>query len=250
MVEPPDRTHSGEPVVEPGTLYVVATPIGNLGDITERGLRVLAAVDRIAAEDTRHTGRLLARFGIDKPLVSYHEHNEQKAAPGLVHALKGGQSIAMVSDAGTPGVSDPGYRLLSLAADDGVPIVPIPGASALLAALVASGLPMERFVFEGFLPKKKGRQTRLSELADEPRTFVLFESPQRLSRTLDDLAGHLGGERRAVVCRELTKLHEEFVRGTMAELGEKYRDASVKGEITIVVEGKSRRVRKSGQDEN
>jgi 16S rRNA (cytidine1402-2'-O)-methyltransferase len=233
-----------EAVVEAGTLYVVSTPIGNLADITERGLQVLRGVNRIAAEDTRHTGRLLARFSISTSMTSYHEHNEHKAAPGLVKALKEGMSLAMVTDAGTPGVSDPGYRLLSLAADEGVPIVPIPGASAILAALVASGLPMERFVFEGFLPKKKGRQTRLKELAEESRTFVLYESPQRLSRTLNDLAEHMGRERRVVVCRELTKLHEEFVRGTVADLAETYAEKAVKGEITLVVEGKSRRVRK------
>ena len=233
-----------EPVVDAGTLYVVSTPIGNLADITERGLQVLRVVDRIAAEDTRHTGRLLARFGIDTPMTSYHEHNEHKAARGLVMALKDGMSLAMVTDAGTPGVSDPGYRLLSLAAEEGVPIIPVPGASAVLAALVASGLPIERFVFEGFLPKKKGRQTRLKELAEESRTFVLYESPQRLARTLKDLSEHMGGARRVVICRELTKLHEEFVRGTLAELAESYTDQTVKGEITIVVEGKSRRVRK------
>jgi 16S rRNA (cytidine1402-2'-O)-methyltransferase len=234
--------------VEPGTLYVVSTPIGHLSDMTERGLRVLKGVDRIAAEDTRHTGRLLARFSIDTPMTSYHEHNEKKAAPNLVQALKDGKSLAMVTDAGTPGVSDPGYRLLSLAAEEEIPIVPIPGASAVLAALVASGLPMERFAFEGFLPKKKGRQTRLLELTDEPRTFAIYESPQRLARTLSDLSEYLGADRRAVVCRELTKMHEEFVRGTLAELSEMYQDRSVKGEITLVIEGKSRRVRKGADN--
>lgn len=231
-------------VVDPGTLYVVSTPIGNLADMTERGLQVLREVDRIVAEDTRHTGRLLARYGIDTPMTSNHEHNEQKVAPSLVQALKAGSSLALVSDAGTPGVSDPGYRLLSLAADEGIPIVPIPGASAVLSALVVSGLPIERFVFEGFLPKKKGRQTRLRELADEARTFVLYESPLRLQRTLADLAEHLGGERRVVVCRELTKLHEDVVRGTLTEVEQHFTDQTVRGEITIVVEGKSRRIRK------
>ncbi|HEX05291.1 MAG TPA: 16S rRNA (cytidine(1402)-2'-O)-methyltransferase [Bacteroidetes bacterium] len=232
-------------IVEAGTLYVVATPIGHLGDISERGLQVLREVDLIAAEDTRHTGRLLARFGIETKLRSYHDHNERKVAPGFVKALQAGTSIAMVSDAGTPGVSDPGYRLLSLAAEQGVPIVPIPGPSALLAALVVAGLPMERFAFEGFLPKKKGRHTRLQELTDEPRTFALFESPQRLARTLSDLAEYLGEDRRSVICRELTKLHEEVVRGTLGELAETYADQSVKGEITLVVEGRTRRVRKA-----
>ncbi|MBS1262800.1 MAG: Ribosomal RNA small subunit methyltransferase I [Calditrichaeota bacterium] len=226
-----------------GRLYVISTPIGNLADISERAVDVLREVDVIAAEDTRHTGRLLERFAIETPMRSYHEHNERRVTAGLLELLREGRSLALVSDAGTPAVSDPGYRLLSAAAENGVAIVPVPGASAVLAALAVSGLPSDRFAFEGFLPKKKGRATRLAELAGEPRTLVVYESPLRLAGTLADLAAAFGSERRAAVCRELTKLHEQVVRGTLAELARAYETEPVRGEVTLVVEGRSRRVR-------
>ncbi|MFH0882253.1 MAG: 16S rRNA (cytidine(1402)-2'-O)-methyltransferase [bacterium] len=229
--------------LQQGALYVVSTPIGNMADFTPRGAWALAHVDRIAAEDTRHTALLLARHGIQTSMVPYHEHNAQRMLPRLIADLESGKTIALVSDAGTPGVSDPGYRLITEAAERGLTIVPIPGASALLAALVAAGLPMDRFAFEGFLPRKKGRQTRLGELAQESRTVVIYESPLRTGKTLADLAGALGGARRAAVCRELTKTFEEILRGTLSGLAEKYSTTPPKGEIVIVVEGLTRRKR-------
>ena len=230
--------------LEPGTLYVIATPIGNLADITLRALYFLAHVDLIAAEDTRHTRLLLERHGIHTPMRAYHEHNAQQVLPSLLDHLANGSTLGLVSDAGTPGVSDPGYRLIHAAIEQGYPVIPLPGASAALAALVPSGLPMDRFTFEGFLPKKKGRKTRLDELADETRTMIFYESPQRVGKTLQELAQVFGGERIAVMARELTKSYEEFVRGTLGELSEKYRDTTVKGEIALVVEGRGKRIKR------
>jgi 16S rRNA (cytidine1402-2'-O)-methyltransferase len=227
-----------------GTLYIVATPIGNLGDLSPRAAQTLSSVDLIAAEDTRHTSILLREHGISTPMHSYHEHNAQKALPGLLRELEAGRSLAYVSDAGTPAVSDPGYKLIRAAIEAGAVVVPIPGPSAVLAALVASGLPTDRFTFEGFLPRKKGRQTRLKELAQEPRTMVFFESPKRLARTLNDLADHLGDERDTAVCRELTKTFEECVRGGLRDLSSRWKDQPPRGEITLVVAG----FRKSGND--
>jgi 16S rRNA (cytidine1402-2'-O)-methyltransferase len=220
-----------------GTLSVVATPIGNLGDLSARAREVLTTADLVLAEDTRHTGRLLAHLGSDVPQLSLHEHNEQERIAQLLARLEAGEHLALVSDAGTPTVSDPGYRLLSACADAGVTIVPIPGPSALLAALVVSGLPTDRVAFDGFLPRRgAGRRARLAELAREPRTVVLYLSPHRAATDLGDLAAALGGQRRAALCRELTKLHEEVRRGTLDELAASA-GSGVRGEVTLVIAG-------------
>ena len=223
-----------------GTLYVVATPIGNLEDITLRALRILGSVDLIAAEDTRHTRKLLTHHGISRPLVSYHAHNERHRAPHLLTLLQEGKSIALVTDAGTPGIADPAYTLLQALLPHAIPIVPIPGPSAALAALTISGLPMDRFVFEGFLPVKSGRRRqRLEVLRAEPRTMVLYESPHRLLRLLEELVLYLGAERSMVIARELTKRFEEVIRGTASTLLATFRERAVRGEFTLVVAGSS-----------
>ncbi|MCA1405639.1 16S rRNA (cytidine(1402)-2'-O)-methyltransferase [Ensifer sp. IC3342] len=218
-------------------LYLVATPIGNLADITLRALETLAGADVLACEDTRVTRVLLDRYGIVNRPLSYHEHNADEAGPRLLAALGEGKSVALVSDAGTPLVSDPGYRLAQLAIEAGHRVVPIPGASAPLAALVGSGLPSDAFLFAGFLPvKDKARRDRLGELAAVPATLLFFESPHRIAATLAAAADVLGTERKAAVCRELTKAFEEFRRGTLGELRSFYADgANVKGEIVLVV---------------
>jgi 16S rRNA (cytidine1402-2'-O)-methyltransferase len=218
-------------------LYLVATPIGNLGDITLRALETLAGADVLACEDTRVTRVLLDRYGIQNRPYAYHEHNADEAGPRLLQALADGRSVALVSDAGTPLVSDPGYRLALQAIEAGYRVVPIPGASAPLAALVGSGLPNDAFFFAGFLPAKdKGRRDRLSELAEVPATLIFFESPHRIAATLASASDVLGGDRRATVCRELTKTFEEFRRGTLSELAAHYEKVdSVKGEIVLVV---------------
>jgi 16S rRNA (cytidine1402-2'-O)-methyltransferase len=225
--------------VHGGTLYVVSTPIGNLGDITLRALEVLKGVDLVAAEDTRTTGNLLRHFGIDRPLVSFHSHNETRRAEGLVRELCGGKSVALATDAGTPGVSDPAFALVREAVAAGVPVVPVPGASALLAALVVSGLPTDRFVFEGFLPTKKGRRSKLERLRAEERTVVIYESPFRVERTLRDLLEAVG-DRPAVLARELTKKFEEVRRGSLSELLAGVRRRAPKGECVIMVAGAGR----------
>jgi 16S rRNA (cytidine1402-2'-O)-methyltransferase len=220
-----------------GRLYVVATPIGNLADVTLRAIRVLGEVDVIAAEDTRTTRKLLAHHGIRTPLVSYHEHNETVRTPELLERMRGGETVALVSEAGTPSISDPGYRLIHEAIGAGVSVEPIPGASALLAAIVVSGLPSDAFVFEGFLPRRRSeRRRRLENLASEGRTLVFFEAPHRLDHALTDLLEVLG-DRKVALCRELTKLHEEVRRGALSELVAALRRAPVKGEIVLVVEG-------------
>jgi 16S rRNA (cytidine1402-2'-O)-methyltransferase len=220
-----------------GRLYVVATPIGNLADITLRALRVLGDVDVIAAEDTRTTRKLLSHHGIGTPLVSYHEHNEAVRTPELLERLVGGESVAVVSEAGTPSISDPGYRLVEAAIDSGIAVEPVPGASAVLAALVVSGLPTDSFVFEGFLPRRAGeRRRRLEALASERRTIVVFESPHRVDACLADMVAVLG-DRRAALCRELTKLHEEVRRAMLSELLASVGKTPVKGELVIVIEG-------------
>ncbi|CAG1014790.1 Ribosomal RNA small subunit methyltransferase I [Rhizobiaceae bacterium] len=218
-------------------LYLVATPIGNLADITLRALETLAAADVLACEDTRVTRVLLDRYGIRRRAVPYHEHNADEAGPRLVEALLAGQSVALVSDAGTPLVSDPGYRLVERALEAGMRIVPLPGPSSVLAALAASGLPSDTFLFAGFLPVKDGqRRGRLDELKSVPATLVFFASPRRLAESLIAMADVLGDGRRAAVARELTKTFEEFRRGTLGELAERYRDApSPKGEIVVCV---------------
>ena len=219
-----------------GTLYIVSTPIGNLDDMTFRAVRVLGEVDLIAAEDTRTSGVLLKHFNIRKPMVSYFSHNESRRAGALVGALKEGRNVALVTDAGTPGISDPAYTVVREALDAGILVVPIPGPSALLAALVTSGLPMERFLFEGFLPLKKGRQTRWKALRDESRTIVIYESPQRIIRAVEELILHLG-DRRVAVGRELTKKFEEVVRGKASSVLKQLQSREPRGEYVIVVAG-------------
>jgi 16S rRNA (cytidine1402-2'-O)-methyltransferase len=203
-----------------GVLYVVATPIGNRADITQRALQVLGAVARVLAEDTRHSGALLRALGIPTPLLSVHEHNEQAQVDGLLARLRAGEDLALISDAGTPLISDPGYRLVRAARQAGVTVVPVPGPSALIAALSVAGLPTDRFVFEGFLPAKSaGRRARLQALAVEPRTLVFYEASHRIQECLADLAAVFGAEREAVIARELTKTFEQVQSGTLAELG-------------------------------
>ena len=220
-----------------GTLYVVATPIGNLEDITLRALRVLKEVDLIAAEDTRHTQKLLSHYDIPTPLTSYYDQIEARKAPTLIAKLQSGNTIALVSDAGTPGISDPGYRLVKGAIEAGIQIVPIPGASTLTALLSIGGLPTDRFVFEGFLPAKKGqRQKALQRLKEEERTLVLFESPHRLADLLADLE-QICGDRQIVIGRELTKLFEEVLRGTVSALRVFLQTRVVKGEVALLVAG-------------
>lgn len=224
----------------PGTLWVVATPIGNLEDLSPRAQRILAAADLVVCEDTRHSGRLLAAFGIKQRLASLHEHNETRVAPGLVERLAAGAGMALISDAGTPLLSDPGYRLVRAAAAAGVTVSPVPGPSALLAALSVAGLPTDRFAYEGFLPAKAGaRRARLQALADEPRTLVFFEAGNRVEALLQDAIECLGTEREAVLARELTKLHEQVYRGslaTLAALAGSDPDVS-RGEMVVLVAG-------------
>jgi 16S rRNA (cytidine1402-2'-O)-methyltransferase len=220
-----------------GTLRVVATPIGNLEDLSPRAARTLCEADLVLAEDTRHTGRLLAHVGSTAPQLSLHEHNERERVDEVLARLRDGAEVALVSDAGTPGVSDPGYRVVAACVAAGVRVEAIPGPSALLAALVASGLPTDRVAFDGFLPRKgRARRERLEELARERRTLVLFVSPHRAAHDLGELAAALGEERRAVVARELTKRHEELRHGTLAELAEQLA-SGVRGELTLVVAG-------------
>lgn len=223
-----------------GVLYVVATPIGNLEDLPPRARDTLAHVALIAAEDTRHTAKLLSHFGIRTPLVSLHDHNEAERTPGLIEKLSAGASLALVSDAGTPLVSDPGYQLVRAARAAGIRVSPVPGACALIAALSASGLPTDRFVFEGFLPQKSAaRQTRLVELAGERRTLVFYESVHRLVESLGDMVQTFGGERSAVIARELTKLHESLRDGTLQALAAWAKSDSHigKGEVVVLVAG-------------
>ncbi|MEO0490922.1 MAG: 16S rRNA (cytidine(1402)-2'-O)-methyltransferase [Cyanobacteria bacterium J06659_2] len=225
----------------PGTLYLVGTPIGNLEDITYRAVRLLQTVDVIAAEDTRHTAKLLQHFQITTPQISYHEHNQKQRIPELLNRLVDGQSLALVTDAGMPGISDPGYELVSACWQANHPVVPIPGPTAVITALTASGLPTDRFVFEGFLPAKgKPRQQRLEAIQTESRTVVLYESPHRLSQTLADLAATLGGDRAITTARELTKRHEEFWQGTLDSACDRYQEISPKGEFTLVIAGVQR----------
>jgi 16S rRNA (cytidine1402-2'-O)-methyltransferase len=221
----------------PGTVYLVSTPIGNLEDITGRALRVLGEVDLIACEDTRHTQKLLNHYAIKTKTISYHEHNERERAAELIERLRAGASIAVVSDAGTPGINDPGFRLVQLANETGVRVVPVPGPSALIAALVASGLPTDEFFFAGFLPpRSNARRVRLEELRDIPATLVFYEAPHRIAAILKD-AREILGEREAVVARELTKLHEEFARGRLSELAERFSSPdSARGEMVLVID--------------
>jgi len=223
---------------KPGTLYIVATPIGNLEDMTFRAVRILQAVDMIAAEDTRHTGRLLQHFQVRTPQISYHEHNSHSRIPEILEHLQYGKAIALVSDAGMPGISDPGYELIKACIEDGVTVVPIPGASAVITALSAAGLPTDRFIFDGFLPtKSQQRRQYLESLQGESRTLVFYESPHRLRDTLADLGEVLGSDRQLVIARELTKLYEEFWRGTIGDAIADYTQREPQGEYTLLVAG-------------
>jgi 16S rRNA (cytidine1402-2'-O)-methyltransferase len=223
----------------PGALYIVATPIGNLEDLTLRALRILKEVDLIAAEDTRHSRKLLDHYGIQTPLTSYHEHNEQAKARHLVERMQRGESIALISDAGTPVISDPGHRLVQEAIRSGISVSPIPGPSALMAALSASGLSVERFSFEGFLPaKRKERREKLQSLRAEMRTMIFYEAPHRARESLADI-GEILGDRKMVLAREITKVHEEFLRGSAVDLSAQLADREWRGELTLVIAGAS-----------
>ncbi len=221
----------------PGTLYLVATPIGNLADITHRAIQILSVVDLIACEDTRHTHKLLQHYGISTKTISYHEHNEQPRAAQLIDQLKEGKNIAVVSDAGTPSISDPGFRLVRAAIEHEISVVPVPGPSALISALIAAGLPTDEFFFAGFLPSRtNARRARLNELQSVPGTLIFYEAPHRLAATLND-AREILGEREAVVARELTKLHEELKRGRLSELAAHYsNDENARGEIVVLID--------------
>ncbi len=221
-----------------GKLYLVPTPIGNLEDITLRAIKVLKEVDVVLAEDTRTSGKLLKHFEIATPLQSHHMHNEHKQVDALVQKLKGGAVYALISDAGTPAISDPGFLLTRACVENGIEVECLPGATAFVPALVNSGLPNDRFVFEGFLPIKKGRQTKLQELAEETRTMVFYESPHKLLKTLVQFVEYFGGDRPASVSRELTKLYEETARGTLSEVLEHFNQKAPKGEFVVIVGGK------------
>lgn len=220
-----------------GKLFIVPTPVGNLEDMTFRAIKVLKEADLILAEDTRTSGVLMKHFDIDTPMRSHHKYNEHETVERVAESIEGGMTVALVSDAGTPGISDPGFLLSRECARRGIDVECLPGATAFVPALVASGLPCDRFVFEGFLPPKKGRSSRLEALASDPRTIVIYESPVRLQRTLRQLTEVFGGERRAAVCREISKMHETIHRGTLAELSEYFAVNNPRGEIVIIIAG-------------
>lgn len=221
-----------------GCLYIVPTPVGNLEDMTLRGIRILKEADLILAEDTRTSGILLKHYDISTPMRSHHKFNEHETSPAIAKRVLNGENIALITDAGTPGISDPGFFLVRECRKIGADVVCLPGATAFVPSLVASGLPCDRFIFEGFLPPKKGRATRLSLLAEEPRTIIIYESPKRLERTLRDLSNYFGEERAAAVCREISKIHETINFSTLGELYKEYSENQAKGEIVIIVGGK------------
>ena len=233
-------------------LYLIPSPIGNLGDITYRAVEILNKVDVVLCEDTRTSSVLMRHYNIQKPLTPYHQHNEHKVLPHLIEQLAAGKTFALITDAGTPGISDPGFLLVRECVRHNIPVECLPGATAFVPALVQSGIPSNRFVFEGFLPLKKGRQTMMKMLAEEERTIILYESPHRLVKTLNELATYFGAERQAAVCRELTKMFEETNKNTLTALAAHYEKHPPKGEIVIVVEGKdaSHRSRKEEEDES
>ena len=230
-------------------LYLVPTPVGNLEDMTFRAVNVLKSVDCILAEDTRTSAVLMKHYGITTPLVSHHKFNEHKTSEGVVERILGGQDIALVTDAGTPGISDPGFLLVRTCVEKGVEVECLPGATAFVPALVNSGLPCERFTFEGFLPQKKGKNKKVQDLAEEERTMIFYESPFRLVKTLELFAQYFGEERQACVSREISKIHEENFRGTLKDCIEHFSQKDVKGEIVIVVEGKNRKVRNAENED-
>jgi 16S rRNA (cytidine1402-2'-O)-methyltransferase len=224
--------------VEKSLLYLVATPIGNLADITERALKVLSEVDFVAAEDTRNSGLLLSRLGLKKPMVSYHDHNRAERGPEIVERLKGGESCALISDAGMPAISDPGEDLVALCAKEGIRVSIIPGACAAVSALALSGLSTRRFAFEGFLPASgKERKKRLTDISKDERTLIIYEAPHRLKKTLAEFCEYFGGDRRISLCRELTKLNEEILRMTLSSASEYYESVEPRGEYVLVVDG-------------
>jgi len=224
--------------VEKGTLYVVATPIGNMSDVSERAVKILSEVDFVAAEDTRNSGLLLSRLGIKRPMVAYHEHNRASAGPAIIERLLSGESCAIVTDAGTPAVSDPGEDLVKLAADAGITVRPVPGCCAAISALSVSALPSRHFYFEGFLPfKGKERRERIAYTSSISDTVIIYEAPHRLVRTLEELSLSFGDERRVSVCRELTKLNEEVRRGSLGEIRDYYAANEPRGEFVLVIEG-------------
>ena len=231
-----------------GRLYIVPTPIGNLEDMTFRAVKILKEVDLILAEDTRTSSVLMKHYDIHTPMRSHHRNNEHKTVEGLVEELQSGKNIALVSDAGTPGISDPGFMLSRSCREAGIEVECLPGPTAFVPALVASGLPCDRFVFEGFLPLKKGRQTRMRQLAEDPRTVVIYESPVRLARTLRQLAEVFGEDRPAAVCRELSKMHEEIRRETLGSLSRHYEANKAKGEIVVVIGRSSKEGADSGEN--
>ena len=222
-----------------GILYIVPTPVGNMEDMTFRAVRILKEVDLVLAEDTRTSGILLKHFDIRNQLMSHHKFNEHGTSAGIVGRLLAGENVALISDAGTPGISDPGFFLVREAVKAGVEVQCLPGATAFVPALVASGLPCDRFAFEGFLPQKKGRQTKIESLKDESRTMIFYESPYRVLKTLQQFAEAYGGDRQVSVCREISKIHEESVRGTLDEVIAHFKEKEPKGEIVIILAGKS-----------
>lgn len=221
-----------------GILYLIPTPVGNMEDMTFRAIRLLKEADLILCEDTRTSGILLKHFDISgQKLMAHHKFNEHGTSAGIVERIKAGQTVCLITDAGTPGISDPGFYLVREAVAAGITVQTLPGATAFTPALVSSGLPCDRFCFEGFLPQKKGRQTRLDELAEETRTMIFYESPHRLTKTLEQFAEHFGEERQVSVCREISKIHEESVRGTLAEVAQHFRDTEPRGEIVVILQG-------------
>ena len=232
-----------------GTLYIVPTPVGNMEDMTLRAVRILKEVDLVLAEDTRTSGILLKHFDIKNQLMSHHKFNEHGTSAGVVQRLQAGQNVALISDAGTPGISDPGFFLVREAVRAGIEVQTLPGPTAFVPALVSSGLPCDRFVFEGFLPQKKGRKTRLEELAAETRTMIFYESPYRLLKTLQQFAEVYGDTRQVSVCREISKVHEESVRGTLAEVIAHFTETEAKGEIVIILEGAEEEKKHKKQNE-
>ena len=236
-----DRAPDGRPGQDTdsaGKLYLIPSPIGNLGDITFRAIEVLKNVDSVLCEDTRTSGVLLRHYQIQKPLIPHHQHNEHRSVEHLVDQMKDGKRFALITDAGTPGISDPGFLLVRACIKEDVAVECLPGATAFVPALIQSGIPGNRFVFEGFLPLKKGRQTMMKRLAEEDRTIILYESPHRLIKTLNELATYMGADRKADVCRELTKMFEETKKGALEELATHYEKAPPKGEIVMIIQGK------------
>lgn len=232
-----------------GTLYIVPTPVGNMEDMTYRAVRILKEADVVLAEDTRTSGILLKHYDIHNHLLSHHKFNEHGTSQGIVERLLAGQNVALISDAGTPGISDPGFFLVREAVKAGVEVLCLPGATAFVPALVSSGLPCDRFAFEGFLPQKKGRQTKIQSLAEETRTMIFYESPYRLVKTLEQFAEAYGAERQVSVCREISKVHEESVRGTLAEVAAHFKTHEPKGEIVIVLAGAEKAEKREKQKE-